>query len=43
MVVVQAAVSPAVNTLNGQGWRQAGELGVALLLSATIGLERERR
>jgi hypothetical protein len=33
----------AVNTLNGQGWRQAGELGVALLLSAVIGLEREIR
>ena len=36
VVVVQAAVSPAVNTLSGQGWRQAGELGVALLLSGAI-------
>jgi putative Mg2+ transporter-C (MgtC) family protein len=43
IVAVQAAVSPAVNTLSGQGWRQAGELGVALLLSAVIGLEREVR
>lgn len=43
IVAVQAAVSPAVNTPSGQGWRQAGELGVALLLSAVIGLEREVR
>jgi putative Mg2+ transporter-C (MgtC) family protein len=43
IVVVQAAVSPAANTLNGQGWRQAGELGLALLLSGAIGLEREIR
>jgi putative Mg2+ transporter-C (MgtC) family protein len=42
-IVVQAAVAPVANTLNGQGWRQAGELGVALLLSAAIGLEREIR
>jgi putative Mg2+ transporter-C (MgtC) family protein len=37
------AVSPAVNTLDGQGWRQIGELSLALLLSAAIGLERELR
>jgi putative Mg2+ transporter-C (MgtC) family protein len=43
IVLAQAAVSPAVNTLNGEGWRQAGELGVALLLSVAIGLEREVR
>jgi putative Mg2+ transporter-C (MgtC) family protein len=43
IVMVQAAVSPAANTLGGQGWRQAGELGVALLLSGAIGLEREIR
>ena len=43
IVMVQAAVSPAVNTLGGQGWRQAGELGVALLLAGAIGLEREIR
>jgi putative Mg2+ transporter-C (MgtC) family protein len=41
--LVLAAVSPSANTLNGQGWRQLGELGVALLLSAAIGLERELR
>jgi putative Mg2+ transporter-C (MgtC) family protein len=38
-----AAVSPAANTLNGQGWKQLAELGLALLLSAAIGLERELR
>jgi putative Mg2+ transporter-C (MgtC) family protein len=38
-----AAVGPAANTLNGQGWKQVGELGLALLLSAAIGLERELR
>jgi putative Mg2+ transporter-C (MgtC) family protein len=43
IVLAQAAVSPAANTLNGQGWREAGELGLALLLSAAIGLEREIR
>ena len=41
--LVLAAVSPTANTLNGQGWKQLGELGVALLLSAAIGLERELR
>jgi putative Mg2+ transporter-C (MgtC) family protein len=43
IAIVQAAVSPAANTLGGQGWRQAGELGAALLLSGAIGLEREIR
>src|SRR6202167_6009972 len=43
IVPMQAAVSPAVNTLGGQGWRQAGELGMALLLAGAIGLEREVR
>jgi hypothetical protein len=28
---------------NAEGWLQAGELGLALLLSAVIGLEREVR
>jgi putative Mg2+ transporter-C (MgtC) family protein len=37
-VVFQAASSAA---LNSEGWRQAAELGLALLLSAAIGLERE--
>jgi len=43
IVTMQAAVSPAANTLGGQGWRQAGELGMALLLAGAIGLERELR
>jgi putative Mg2+ transporter-C (MgtC) family protein len=43
VALVQAAVSPAANALDGQGWRQAGELAAALLLSAAIGLEREIR
>jgi putative Mg2+ transporter-C (MgtC) family protein len=33
----------AVGMVNGEGWLQAGELGLALLLSAVIGLEREMR
>jgi hypothetical protein len=33
------AVRPAVS--GGEGWKQAGELGLALVLSAAIGLERE--
>jgi putative Mg2+ transporter-C (MgtC) family protein len=39
-VAFQAAGSIA---LNSEGWRQAGELGLALALSAAIGLEREIR
>jgi putative Mg2+ transporter-C (MgtC) family protein len=39
---VSTAVA-AARALNGEGWRQAGELGLALLLSAVIGLEREIR
>src|ERR1700683_2913067 len=35
-----AAAAPP---LNGAGWRQAAELGLALVLSALIGLEREIR
>jgi putative Mg2+ transporter-C (MgtC) family protein len=38
------AVSPLTGApLGGQGWLQIGELGLALLLSACIGLEREIR
>jgi len=33
----------AVGISNGEGWRQIAELGLALLLSALIGLEREIR
>jgi putative Mg2+ transporter-C (MgtC) family protein len=40
-VIVAAAAGPSA--LNGEGWRQAGELGLALLLSAAVGLEREIR
>ena len=51
MTLVGAATSPvaahaltvAAHALNSEGWRQAGELGLAFLLSAVIGLEREIR
>jgi putative Mg2+ transporter-C (MgtC) family protein len=33
----------AAGMANSEGWLQAGELGLALLLSAIIGLEREMR
>ena len=33
----------AAPALNGEGWRQAAELGLALVLSAAVGLEREIR
>jgi putative Mg2+ transporter-C (MgtC) family protein len=33
----------AATTPNGEGWRQIAELGLALLLSALIGMEREVR
>ena len=39
-VALLAASRPAANS---EGWRQAGELGLALVLSAAIGLEREIR
>jgi putative Mg2+ transporter-C (MgtC) family protein len=39
-VAFTAAASPAANS---EGWRQAAELGLALVLSAAIGLEREIR
>jgi putative Mg2+ transporter-C (MgtC) family protein len=41
--VLQTAPIMAAGSLGGQGWRQAGELGLALALSACIGLEREIR
>jgi putative Mg2+ transporter-C (MgtC) family protein len=45
MVVIagDAAVIATVHQLNGEGWRQVAELGLALVLSAAIGLEREVR
>jgi putative Mg2+ transporter-C (MgtC) family protein len=33
----------ALATVNGQGWKQLGELGMAFALSSLIGLEREWR
>jgi putative Mg2+ transporter-C (MgtC) family protein len=39
----QFALAAAARPLNGEGWRQAGELGLALVLSGAIGLEREVR
>ena len=38
-----ASLAAAARALNGEGWLQAGELGLALVLSAVIGLEREVR
>jgi len=42
LAAVAAQAAPAA-ALNGEGWRQAAELGLALGLSAAIGLEREIR
>jgi putative Mg2+ transporter-C (MgtC) family protein len=39
----QAAAAAAAHAPNSEGWLQAGELGLALALSAAIGLEREIR
>lgn len=43
MVATNVAAVPALTgaPLGGQGWLQIGELGLALLLSACIGMERE--
>jgi putative Mg2+ transporter-C (MgtC) family protein len=41
--ISSAAATAAARQLNGEGWRQAAELGLALVLSAAIGLEREIR
>jgi putative Mg2+ transporter-C (MgtC) family protein len=45
MELVSLVASPitAASSPNVEGWRQASELGLALLLSALIGLEREMR
>jgi putative Mg2+ transporter-C (MgtC) family protein len=40
---VDVAAGVSTGLLTGQGWRQAGELGAALLLSACVGVEREIR
>jgi putative Mg2+ transporter-C (MgtC) family protein len=44
-LLLSAAIShgPAAGSANIEGWLQVGELGLALLLSAVVGLEREVR
>jgi putative Mg2+ transporter-C (MgtC) family protein len=42
-VDVESSAALATGLLEGQGWRQMGELGAALVLSAGIGVEREIR
>jgi putative Mg2+ transporter-C (MgtC) family protein len=42
MIDPQAAAA-AAHAHNGEGWLQAGELALALVLSAAVGLEREMR
>ena len=39
----QGPLAAATHALNGEGWLQAAELGLALVLSEAIGLEREVR
>jgi putative Mg2+ transporter-C (MgtC) family protein len=39
----EISLAAAARLPSGEGWRQAGELGLALVLSAAIGLEREIR
>src|SRR5580692_3554058 len=43
MVGMGVAAPTIAARLNGEGWRQVAELGLALVLSAAIGLEREIR
>lgn len=43
MVLVVGHQLAAVSMANSEGWLQAAELGLALVLSAAIGLEREMR
>jgi putative Mg2+ transporter-C (MgtC) family protein len=42
-VNLEASAALTTDWLDGQGWRQAAELGAALVLSAAIGVEREIR
>jgi putative Mg2+ transporter-C (MgtC) family protein len=42
-VDAHSSAALATGLLEGQGWRQMGELGAALVLSAGIGVEREIR
>ena len=41
--MLEVGSSGVVAAVNSEGWRQAGELGLAFGLSAVIGLEREIR
>jgi putative Mg2+ transporter-C (MgtC) family protein len=43
VIDAQAAAAAAAHAHNGEGWLQAGELALALVLSAAVGLEREMR
>src|ERR1700691_4222650 len=43
MLAFSMDIAAAARPLDGQGWRQAGDLARALVLSAGIGLEREIR
>src|SRR6202167_2452143 len=43
MLAFSMDIAAAARPLDGQGWRQAGDLARALVLSASIGLEREIR
>jgi putative Mg2+ transporter-C (MgtC) family protein len=43
LAAARTSGAAAAHPLNGEGWRQAAELGLALVLSAAIGLEREIR
>jgi hypothetical protein len=40
---VDIAAGVATGALTGRGWKQAGELGAALVLSACVGVERQIR
>jgi putative Mg2+ transporter-C (MgtC) family protein len=43
MSAIAASAAQVAHQLNVEGWRQIAELGLALVLSAAIGLEREIR
>jgi putative Mg2+ transporter-C (MgtC) family protein len=42
-ISTHVSAAAAAHGLNAEGWLQAGELGLALVLSAAVGLEREIR
>jgi putative Mg2+ transporter-C (MgtC) family protein len=43
LIDTQAPLAATAHAVNAEGWLQAAELGLALVLSALIGLEREIR